>query len=320
MQERIPYMKFIFVINPAAGRAEDISPLKQKIQALALSSGKDIDIYETLSVGDAEVFTRNTLEDYRDEICFIACGGDGTFSEVLNGCMGHPNAVCSVYPMGTGNDFVRNFPDAGDFTDIEALLSGNIIPCDAIEYSGVIDGEFKTAYCANMFNIGFDCNVVDKTNDLKRKPMIAGSAAYLMGVAATLIKKKGANLKIRADGEILNDGPLLLTSIANGSYCGGGVMSNPYASVQDGKIDLNVIRDLGRLKFIKLFPSYKKGTHLEVPEAREIITNIKAEEVAIVPNEGTMRLCVDGEIFTAEGILFRIQPSCFRLLVPAVRT
>ena len=51
---------------------------------------------------------------------------------------------------------------------------------------------------------------------------------------------------------------------------------------------------------------------------KEIITNIKAEEIAITPRQGTMRLCVDGEIFTAEGVLFRIQPAAFRLLVPAV--
>ena len=311
-------MKTIFIINPAAGKAGDIMPIKQSILDLRESTHEDLDIYETTSIGDAEVFVKNTLEGFDDEICFIACGGDGTFNEVLNGCIGHRNAVCSVYPMGTGNDFVRNFPEAGDFRDLSVLLKGDVIDCDAIEYSGVIDGEFKTAYCANMFNIGFDCNVVDKTNDLKKKPLIAGSAAYLFGVAATLIKKKGADLKIIADGKVLNDGPLLLTSVANGSYCGGGVKSNPYASVQDGRIDLNVIKDLGRIKFIKLFPSYKKGTHLDVPEAREIITNIKAEEIAITPRQGTMRLCVDGEIFTAEGVLFRIQPAAFRLLVPAV--
>ena len=55
-----------------------------------------------------------------------------------------------------------------------------------------------------------------------------------------------SSLKVTANGTVLCDGPILLTSIANGSYCGGGVKSNPYASVQDGKIDLSVINDLGR--------------------------------------------------------------------------
>ena len=310
-------MKYHFIINPAAGKGADTSKLQQKITDAAAELEKDVTIYMTKAVGDAEIYTRDLIEESGgEELCFIACGGDGTFNEVLNAAVGRPNVSISVYPIGTGNDFVRNFPEAGDFTDVRALLEGSIIPCDSIEYSGIIDGEFKVRYCGNMFNIGFDCNVVDATQTLKTKPFIMGSAAYLLGVATTLIKKKGADLKIVADGKVLCDGPILLTSIANGSYCGGGVMSNPYASVQDGMIDLSVIMDLGRIRFISLFPKYQKGTHLDTPKTKDIIQNLKAQEITITPRQGIMRLCTDGEITTAEGILFRILPGSFRLLVP----
>ncbi|MBO5995581.1 MAG: hypothetical protein J6Q41_08715 [Firmicutes bacterium] len=310
-------MKYYFIINPAAGKGVDTKELEQNILATASELSKDVSIYMTKAIGDAEVFVRNLVqEDSDEEICFIACGGDGTFNEVLNAVIGHPKASLSVYPMGTGNDFVRNFPNAGDFCDVKALLQGEIIPCDSIEYSGIIDGEFKVRYCGNMFNIGFDCNVVDATQAFKTKPFIMGSAAYLLGVATTLIKKKGADLKIIADGKVLSDGPILLTSIANGSFCGGGVMSNPYASVQDGNIDISVIKDLGRLRFISLFPKYQKGTHLDTPKTKDIIQNLKAQEITVIPRKGIMRLCTDGEIANAEGVLFRILPGSFRLLVP----
>ena len=69
----------------------------------------------------------------------------------------------------------------------------------------------------------------------------------------------------------------------------------------------------------RLFPKYQKGTHLDTPETKDIITNVKAEEVTITPRNGSMRLCVDGEIYTAEGVIFRIMPKAFNLLVPAVR-
>ena len=311
-------MRFVFILNPAAGSGGVSNELKDSILRKAEDAGVQAYLYETRGVGDAEVFVRNTLEaNFGKEVCFVACGGDGTFNEVLNGCIGNNNAVCTVFPMGTGNDFVRNFPDAGDFKDLDALFRGSVVRCDAIEYSGVIDGEFRTRYCGNMFNIGFDCNVVDKTAELKKKPFLSGSLAYLAGVAYTLIKKNGADLKVTADGKVLCDGPILLTSIANGSYCGGGVMSNPYASVQDGKIDISVIRDVSRAKFISLFPKYQKGTHLDTPAAKDIITNLKAEEVTVTPRNGSMRLCTDGEISTAEGVIFRIQPKAFNLLVPA---
>ena len=297
-------MKYYFIINPAAGKGTDTKELERDILAQASELGKEVSIYMTKAVGDAEVFARDLIaEDPDEELCFIACGGDGTFNEVLNAVVGHPKASVSVYPTGTGNDFVRNFPNAGNFSDVKALLQGEIIPCDSIEYSGIIDGEFKVRYCGNMFNIGFDCNVVDATQTLKTKPFIVGSAAYLLGVATTLIKKKGADLKIIADGKVLSDGPILLTSIANGSYCGGGVMSNPYASVQDGR-------------FISLFPKYQKGTHLDTPKTKDLIQNLKAQEITVIPRKGIMRLCTDGEISSAEGVLFRILPGSFRLLVP----
>ena len=313
-------MRYVFIINPAAGQGNLPDELRDGFLKAAEKAHVSADIYETKGVGDAEDFVRHTLgSDPGEKVCFIACGGDGTFNEVLNGCVGNDNAVCSVFPTGTGNDFVRNFPDAGDFGDIEALLEGNVIKCDAIEYSGVIDGEFRTRYCGNMFNIGFDANVVYKTAELKKKPFLSGSMAYLAGVVYTLIKKTGADLKITANDTVLCDGPILLTSIANGSYCGGGVKSNPYANVQDGMIDLSVIQDMGRLKFITLFPKYQKGTHLDTPEAKDLINNVKCEEVTVIPRNGSMRLCTDGEITTAEGVIFRIMPQAFNLLVPAKR-
>ena len=162
-------MRFVFIVNPVAGQGNLTNELQDGFLRAAEKANIQAYLYETKGVGDAEIFVRKTLEaNPGHKVCFIACGGDGTFNEVLNGCIGNEDAVCSVFPMGTGNDFVRNFPDAGDFRDVNALFEGSIIKCDAIEYSGVIDGEFKTRDGGNMFNIGFDCNVVDKTADLKK--------------------------------------------------------------------------------------------------------------------------------------------------------
>lgn len=73
-----------------------------------------------------------------------------------------------------------------------------------------------------MFNIGFDCNVVDLAGRLKQYPLLTGSVAYMAAVVGILVKKKGADLKIQLDDQLVHQGPLLLTALANGSYCGGG--------------------------------------------------------------------------------------------------
>ncbi len=310
-------MHTVFIINPAAGAGNDFRELKDGIERSKTDLADEVTVYETRGVGDAEIFVRKTLEEHPDDILFVACGGDGTLNEVLNGSRGFGNAVISVYPSGTGNDFVRNFPEAGDFRDPAAIVGGSEVVCDAIEISGVMDGKYQTRLCANMINIGFDANVVAKTAEMKQKPLLSGSAAYLASVFLILIKKKGAALRITADGETLADGGILLTSLANGSYCGGGVMSNPYASLQDGSIDMSVIKNISRTRFIGLFPKYQKGVHLDIPGIEEIITNVKAKDITLTPLNGPVTVSVDGEITRDDELHVRVVPAAFRFMVPA---
>ena len=89
----------------------------------------------------------------------------------------------------------------------------------------MIGGRFQQRYCANMFNIGFDCNVVELAGRLKKKPLISGSVAYLLAVAGMFIRKKGISLRLTdetAETERILDGEVLLCSVANGSYCAAG--------------------------------------------------------------------------------------------------
>lgn len=314
-------MKIIFVINPKAGKGKGIDKLTEKIRSASDKTGIKADIYMTKAVGDAEAFADlmgKETEASGEEVRLIACGGDGTLNEVLNGAIKYENLTVGVVPIGTGNDFCRNFPDDGDFLDMEAQLTGKVIKSDAIRYSGLMAGKEQTRYCANMFNIGFDCNVVDLTAKLKTYPLIAGSFAYLLGVAITFIKKKGAKLRVELDGEVIEDGSLLLTAIANGGFCGGGVHSSPYASVTDGIMDVNVIYNVSRWQFLKKFPYYAKGTHMELPGISDIIYAGTCRKARITPLDGTMRLCTDGEIVDAGTIDFEIVPEAFNLLVPAV--
>ena len=313
-------MRTIFVINPAAGQGKGTEKFIEKVKKAADITLTEVEIYTTKAVGDAEVFVNEIgrlSEGSDEEIRVIACGGDGTVNEVLNGVIKYENMVMGVVPIGTGNDFVRNFPEAGSFSDVEAVLRGTVVPCDAIRYTGFTDGKEQTRYCANMFNIGFDCNVVDQTNTIKKYPLMAGSLAYLMGIGATFIKKKGADLKVTVDGVVENDGPLLLTSIANGCYCGGGVKSNPCAVVQDGLMDINIIMDVTRMEFLNLFPKYSKGTHMEVPGIERILCARQCKKAVVEPRQGSMRLCVDGEIVDAGKVEFECVQNAFRLLIPA---
>ncbi len=314
-------MKTIFVINPKAGAGKGLDKLKNDINAAAAKLGVEVGVYITKAVGDAEKFARLVCSetDPEEEIRLIACGGDGTVNEVLNGIVGHDNAALGILPIGTGNDFVRNFPAESDFTDVESQLQGYLVKSDVIKYSGKLAGKEDTRYCINMFNIGFDSNVADLTQKLKTYPLLKGSLAYLAAVGATFIKKKGANLKVELDGEVVENGPLLLTAIANGGFCGGGVNSAPTASINDGIMDVNVIYDVSRFDFLKKFPHYSKGSHMELPDIGKILLFRQCRKAMITPLDGNMRLCVDGEITDAGEVTMEMMPMAVNVLVPKAK-
>lgn len=307
-------MKTVFIINPKAGQGKNIDRLIDNIKVTSEKLGTETKIYITKSVGDAEKFVKEYIRR-NGAARFIACGGDGTLNEVINGAVDYEGAEVGVIPIGTGNDFCRNFGALDGFGDITAQICGESVKCDLIRYSN----DTKTGYCVNMFNIGFDCNVADMATDLKKKPFVSGSFAYFLSIFINLIKKNGANLEVALDGKAVHNGQLLLTSVANGSYCGGGIKSNPLASIQDGFININIVNNVSRLKFIRLLFYYMKGTFLELPHIENVVASVKCRRVTVNPFEGKMKLCIDGEITIAGKTEFEIVHKAFNFVVPTIK-
>ncbi|MDD2221240.1 MAG: diacylglycerol kinase family protein [Clostridia bacterium] len=311
-------MKHIFVINPAAGKGGRPLHLLPQIKALADRLQLAYQLHLTTSSGEAIDFTRACCQQNQGlDLRFYAVGGDGTLNEVVSGAVGCQNAQIACLPTGSGNDFIRNFPQAA-FNDLTAQINGTAHLTDLIQIDEQAkDGQVKTYYTVNIAHIGFDTAVVAKAAELKTRPLITGSAAYLLSVFYNLINKSGENLRICADGQILHNGPLLLAAAANGGFYGGGLPGAPLAAVDDGLLDLCLIKDTSRSKFVSLLPSYLKGRHLQNKRAQQIIIYRQCRELTITPNNGTALLCRDGETTAVGGLLsVRLLPKALRFVVP----
>ncbi len=308
--------KTIFIVNPYAGKGKKTKALLTEIQTLMQQHPEQVMLYTTKAIGDAQCFVEEYYSTH-GTARFIACGGDGTFNEVLNGAIRCPDAEIGIIPIGTGNDFSRNFPNRDQLYNVSKQLTGKSIPCDAIQFRTESNGLLKEGYCANMFNIGFDCNVADTTANIKKNTLFAGSLAYFISIFLTLVQKKCSQLKIEADGNVIHNGKLLLTSLANGCYCGGGINSNPLASIHDGQININIINNLSRLRFVSLLPHYMKGTFLTLPNIDKYIVSKHFKHITITPLKGKLRLCIDGEITDAEETEFTIIPNAFQFILPS---
>lgn len=305
-------MKYCFILNPAAGKGYGLEQLREDIEACYKQSDTEVEIYTTMGVGDAKDYVaRAVAENPEESYRFYACGGDGTLCEVVNGVMGLDNpkqAEVGLIPSGTGNDFVRNFTFGENFFDIRAQMEAESIPIDLIRCNDL--------YAINMVNIGFDCEVVVKTAQLKRRSFISSKMAYITGLVVTLFRKPGIHAKQIFNGEGEGEEKqYLLNTYANGSFCGGGFHSNPASSVQDGKLDAILVNDVTRRKFLSLVGKYKKGTHLS-GEFTDILSNQKLDRVDMI-FEGETPVSVDGEIVTVNELHLSIAPLALNFLVPA---
>ena len=147
----------------------------------------------------------------------------------------------------------------------------------------------------NIMNMGFDCEVVSKTAEIKRKRFVPKNMAYTFSLIATLLRKPGMKAKLSIDGKEAQDVHYLLTTYANGAFCGGGFHSNPKSSLNDGKIDTILVNNVSRSRFISIVGSYKKGTHLAkkyekqlIEQYMEKIQNVSKDDIVKIANSITI--------------------------------
>lgn len=302
-------MKHIFIINPVAGKGADARCIRDAITVTC--KGIDYEIYHTTSRGDATHFVRERIKNkpsgevYR----FYACGGDGTLCEVVSGAALAQDVEVGCIPIGTGNDFVRNFTHSEYFGNVKRQLDGSAKVIDCYAYD---EGE----YGVNMVNIGFDCDVVAKASELKKNSLLPKSLAYIAGVAVLLGQNRGCTIRVvREDGSEVT-GEFQLVSAANGAFCGGGFHSAPRSSLSDGLLDVSLIAKVTRTELLALIGSYKSGTHLETKLGKRVVEYTHAKKVEFNFAEPT-NVCVDGEISKMERLTIEVVPNAVKFAIPS---
>ncbi len=303
-------MKYLFVINPASGKSATKEGLEERISECAAKKNIEVQIKITDKPGDTAEYIAELADTYpKEELKVYVCGGDGTLCEAVNGIMridGRERICLGAIPVGTGNDFVRNFGERELFLNIDAQLDAHPTRIDLLKCNDI--------YSINMINIGFDCQVVVRTSTIKKKKLVPSKLAYICGLLVTLIKKPGTRMSI-SDGQGNKETrELLLSTFANGSYCGGGFYSNPNACLDDGMINSLFVKNISRTAFLRLVSKYKKGLHLS-GEYDHILSSEKSKSYSLVFDEMT-DLSIDGEIVVADKAYIECVEGALKFLVP----
>lgn len=311
-------MEYAFIINPISGSGQKARRLVAKVRKMA-EKNPHYRCYVTAGEKDATVLAGMIAEEAerngRDVIVY-ACGGDGTIQETAIGLLGREHVRLGVIPIGSGNDFVRSFDEPGAFEDPARQRSAKPKRIDMLRYTWTEGDKVRTGYAVNGINIGFDGNTAILAHSLKEVPMVQGTASYALAIIVNLIRKKGANLRVTADGKPVYDGPLIMCTAANGRFCGGGVESCPRARMDNGKIELLVVGNISRRYFLKVFPKFKSGRVFEIPDVQRHICSLQAGQVKIEPAGGTMKFVADGEILETGALTVDVIPGALTVMVP----
>ena len=303
MKEKVPVMKHIFILNPAAGKSDQTPRFTQDIERICGARRLDYEICVSKAPGDCRALARRAAESGQ-EVRLYACGGDGTLNEVVCGMAGFENAAVTHYPGGSGNDAIKIFDDPAAFTSIERLLSAEEAPFDLIRCND--------SYALNVLSIGFDARVGTDIARFKRLPLVTGKGAYVLSILSNMVHGLSADYTVTLDsGEVLS-GQKTMICICNGRWYGGGFNPVPEAEPDDGLLDVLVVEKVSLLQVASVIGHYQKGRYAEYPE---LIRHARCRSLRIECAERSV-VNVDGEAVYTTDAKIEVVPHAIRFFYP----
>lgn len=245
-------MQTVFIVNPKAGKVDASIALLPRIRAAAERAGIEPIIEITRRPGHArEIAARYAA--LGEPVRLYACGGDGTLNEVLQSAVNCPTLSVGCIPCGTGNDYVRNFGRQEQFWDLDAQLTAQSYPVDLIATG--------QGYGVDICAAGLDAQVAYGIPKFRRIPFCGGTTAYNLSILQALFQTFHHKLHITTPEDDFT-GDYMMLAICNGQQYGGGYCAAPYAYMDDGLLDVVLVKPIPRIKLPALLGGYKKGEHL----------------------------------------------------------
>ena len=233
--------KIALAVNPTAGRGLSIKLAKQLVSLL------------TARQIDHTVFTDNWPASFEAFTDVWIIGGDGTLNYFINH-YSSINLPLVLFKGGTGNDFAwKLYGNCSTKEQFELVLNANPKPVDA--------ASCNNSLFINGVGIGFDGEVLESIKTIR---FIGGHIGYYLVVLKKILTFKESSFKIYSN-ELLADEKFLLVMINNSSRTGGGFHVSPKASVNDGLLDLVIVKPLSIFKRCFYLPKIEKGKHLHLP-------------------------------------------------------
>jgi YegS/Rv2252/BmrU family lipid kinase len=302
--------KWLVVVNPNAGHKKgfkDWGKINSLLQRYEIST----EVRFTEGKRHAtEIVTQAIGGQYRN---FVAVGGDGTMNEVVNGVLGQNEIpsdqfTIAMIPVGTGNDWGRMFGIPDDYEGaIRLIKENNTCLTDAGVASYESAGGTEKRYFINIAGLGFDAEVVRKTNAQKDKGRNS-KAIYFYNLLGSLMFYRNTMTEVIVDGKSVA-GKVFTISIGIGKFSGGGMRQTPDARFDDGLFDMTVINGMWKGKIILSLMKLYDGSILNHPK----IDGYKGKNI-VIRSQPPVGLEADGETLGHTPLELNILPSAVNVV------
>jgi YegS/Rv2252/BmrU family lipid kinase len=229
----------------------------------------------------------------------VVMSGDGLVGQV-GGVLAGSEVPLGIIPAGRGNDLARVLGVPKDVEGAaDVLAAGNVRRIDV--------GEVNGHRFVGIASCGFDSVANRIANEAE---LISGNLVYLYAGLRTLATWRPARFTVTVDGRRHEFSGYTVAAANNKAY-GGGMFLAPQAELNDGKLDVVLIEQIGKLQYLANLPTVFKGTHVE----KEGVTVLRGAEVEIAADR-PFAVYADGDHLADLPARVQVLPSALGVIAP----
>ncbi|GAA1545617.1 diacylglycerol kinase family protein [Brevibacterium picturae] len=288
------------ILNPAA-RNGAVAKRIEPLQTAFAANGMEAVLVESTSEQNASDLAAEFAASGVPTVASL--GGDGLVRAVAAGLLGTGTSL-GIIAGGRGNDFIGKLGIPKDIATAAAVVAnGRDRSIDVLDLDGQI--------CVGNVSLGLDSAVQEYADSAR---FIKGHWVYLYGVVRAIAAPRRIDLALTIDGERV-DFRGLSAGFANSGRYGGGLKLSPEAKLDDGLIDVVLLKDAFLPRLGAELVSFSLGKHNLHPN----IHFSHAREIHISTPKGAqpVEIVADGDAVAHTPATLRLRPESLKVRVPA---
>jgi diacylglycerol kinase (ATP) len=270
---------FSLIVNPAAGRGRAVRAVP-KVTAALDAAGARYEVQESASLRHATELAAGAAAAGR---VIVAVGGDG-MAGALAGTAARLRASYGIIPAGRGNDLARVLGIPFDPADAAGCLAAG--ETRQIDLIGVAAPDESEVVVAGSVYVGVPSVAGEIANGAR---WLTGPLVYPVAALRAVASWQPARFEVRGDGG-QHDFTGYAVVVANSAYFGAGMMVAPAARIDDGILDLVLMRHGPKVAFVRALAKIKDGSHTSLAEV-----SIERDSAITLTVDRAMPVAADGE-------------------------